>query len=857
MSSQTPGFDVPPEARPIEPTGGGGGRALRALLLVLAVLAGIVVAGGMWLRGRLEASLPRLDGEVAVAGLAGPATITRDRVGVVTVEGASREDVAFATGFAHAQDRFFQMDLMRRRAAGELAELFGRPALEWDRSIRVHRFRSVAERALDETKGWGLLEPYTRGVNAGLAALGEVPPEYLVLRRRPEPWRPEDTVLVLLSMFIVLNDEDGSHESALGVLHDVLPATMADFLSPRGTGWDAPVEGAAFETPPIPGPEVVDLRRAEPAPARPDDALSEDAEAAAAGSNNWAVAGELTAHGGAILANDMHLGLSVPNTWYRAQLRFPGPGGDEVVVTGVTLPGAPALVVGSNGHVAWGFTNSYGDFTDLVVLEPDGDDPDRYLTPDGPREVEVHREEIRVQGGPTETLDVLWTIWGPVVDTDHLGRRRALRWTAHEPEALGFRFDDLETARTLEQALDAASRAGIPPQNFACAAADGRIGWTIMGRIPRRVGFSGRLPTSWADGTRRWDGLLPPAETPRIVAPDEGRLWTANARVVGGEMLKVLGDGGYDLGARAGQIRDRLREVERPDEAAMLAIQLDDEARFYERWQRLLLEVLDEGAVAADPRRDDLRRLAETWGGRAAVDSAGFRMVRAFRLYVGERILNALTAPCSKADERFRPGALPQTEGPVWRLVSERPEHLLPPEYASWHELLLAAADRVVEYFTGDGSSLAQHTWGERNTARIRHPLSGGLPALSRFLDMPPDQLAGDDFMPRVQGPTFGASERLAVSPGREAEGYLHMPTGQSGHPLSPFYRAGHEAWVEGRPTPFLPGEGRHSLRLVPAGGGRREAPEAEARRETRDARCRGAWAVRGPDPGGFGKREG
>jgi penicillin amidase len=715
----------------------------------------------------------------------------------------------------HAQDRFFQMDLLRRRAAGELAELFGPLAVEVDRKTRLHRFRAVALRVLANLPppDRGLLEAYTGGVNAGLAALRDRPFEYLLLRAAPAPWRAEDSVLVIHAMFIDLQGEDDAYESTLGALRDAVPRPIFDLLAPLGSEWDAPLVGLAQATPPLPGPEVVDLRtRAVPRPGSP----APIEERRAPGSNNWAVAGARSAHGGAIIADDMHLGLGVPNIWYRATLAW-AEGALERRVTGAMLPGAPIVVAGSNGRVAWGFTNSQGDFQDLVEIEPDPRDAQRYLAPGGPRAFERVVEIVSVKGGADERVEVLTTQWGPIVDQDHRGRRRALAWTAHRAEAVNLELRRIEEASTVEEALGVANGAGIPAQNFVCADADGRIAWTIAGILPRRAGFDGRLPTSWADGSRRWDGWRSPAEVPRVVDPPSGLLWTANSRAVDGPALDALGDGGYVLGARARQIRDDLLARERLSERDLLSIQLDDRAPFLARWQALLLEVLSPPAIAADPRRAEARRHVERWGGRAAVDSVGYLLVRSFRQAAIARALAPFAGDARRLDPRFDLGQLQQVEGLAWRLVRERPAHLLDGAEPSWEALLLHAFDDVLVALPGGGRDLAARTWGERNTAAIRHPLSSAIPLLGSLLDMRVEPLPGDEHMPRVQDPSFGASERMVVSPGRERDGIFHMPAGQSGHPLSPYYRAGHEAWARGEPTPFLPGPARHTLRLMPA----------------------------------------
>jgi penicillin amidase len=791
----------------------------RAIPLGVAALSLILGLGGSWFYTQLRSSLPVLTGTLPLAGLTASVTVDRDALGVVTLRAGNRLDVARATGFIHAQERFFQMDLLRRSAAGELAELIGSAALERDRGLRIHRFRRRARDVLAHLPASQrlMVEVYSAGVNAGLAALAAPPFEYLLLRAAPAPWRPEDTLLVIYAMYLVLQGDGATRESMVGVLHDTLHPALASFLDPPGTEWDAPLQGEPFATPPPPGPEVVDLR----APPAGDRGISrerrrdDDAWVEQAGSNNWAVAGSHTAHGGALLANDMHLGLGVPNTWYRAVFVYPDERGEERRIVGVNLPGAPAVVVGSNGRIAWGFTNSQGDWTDLVELDPD--DADYYRTPQGPRRFQIDQERIAVRNAEPEILEIRSTPWGPVYDTDHQGRLRALRWVAHDREAVNLELLWLETADDVTEALAVAERSGLPGQNFLVADAGGRIAWMLMGPIPRRFGHDGRIPRSWADGSRGWDGWIGAAERPRLIDPPGGRIWTANARVVSGPWLRMLGFGGYRLGARARQIRDGLLALEQADEGDMLALQLDDRALFLARWRDLLLATLDPKAVDADPRRRVLRRAVENWGGRAAVDSVGYRLVRAFRSAVAQRVLDPLTQAAWQADAAFDMEWIRQHEGPLWRLVSEQPAHMLAADYADWQALFRAAVDDLAARFPGRDDALARFTWGERNTSRILHPFSHVVPWIGRWLDMPDIPLPGDSNMPRVQSPRAGASQRMAVAPGREERGIFHMPGGQSGHPLSPHYHDGHGAWVRGEPSPLLPGPARHTLRLVPA----------------------------------------
>lgn len=774
-----------------------------ATLAVVAVVAMIAA---------VRASLPMLDGQRTLAGLAATVTVTRDSLGVPTVRGHTRLDVARATGFLHAQDRFFQMDLLRRDAAGELAALVGAKAVARDKQRRLHLLRRVAAAVVEQAdvQERALLDAYSAGVNAGLDALTARPFEYFLLRATPERWRPQDTVLAVFAMYFQLHDEAGALEAELGALRDLLPPAVYEFLVPAGTEWDAPLTGAAFSQAPVPEAEICWRQRTTLVPPTEGRVVDEETEFIV-GSNNWAVAGS-AAGGHAIIANDMHLGLRVPNVWYRMRLVAEDP---DVDVTGATLPGTPVMVVGSNRHIAWGFTNSRGDWVDLIILELDSERPDRYRTADGYRSFIHEREVIEVKDGEAIELTVQATIWGPVIGKDHHERPLALRWTAHEPAATNMRLVEFETTRDVRHAIALAHRVGMPPQNLVVADAAGSIGWTIIGRIPRRSGYDSRYPASWTSADVGWFGWLGEEDYPRLINPASGRIWTANARTLEGPLLERVGDGGYALGARAKQIRDRLLALEQATTADMLALQLDDRALFFERWRRVLLDVLTPAAIAGDRRRRELRRHLEAWNGHASVDSIGYRLIREFRRQLLKDAFAAVMHVCADASPHtINVAKLRQSEGPLWALVTARPAHLLNPKYDSWEHQFLAAADRSLE--SCPDRSLDACTWGSANAVDIVHPLSRAIPVLARWLDVHHDPLPGGRYVPRVQRQAHGASERFAVSPGKEAQGYFHMPGGQSGHPLSPFYRAGHDAWATGEPLPFMPGPTAHELELLP-----------------------------------------
>jgi penicillin amidase len=786
-------------------------KLLVRLIAAAAALAMVLVLVA-WLG--LRASLPELDGEVVVNGLDNPATIERDVDGIPLITASSRSDLAFATGYAHGQDRFFQMDLIRRKAAGELSELVGPAALGSDKRYRFHRFRARAEAVLESSpeRDRALLDIYTAGVNAGLQSLDARPFEYLVLRSEPEPWTPQDSLLVMYSMYVVLNDSRAQKEVRRGFAHAVLPTEVYRWMYPQGTAWDAPIMGEPRAPVPVPGPEAFSLRDVA------DDAppIKEIGRYPLRGSNNWAVAGTLTTTGRAIVSNDMHLGLDNPNIWYRARLKVTGP--EAMEVAGVTLPGGPFVVSGSNTRVAWGYTNSYGDWTDAVLLQS-GATEGTYRTPEGDREFDVITETIAVKGGDPVEYTVRETVWGPVLDDiDYPYGEIAVSWIAHKPEGVNFRILDLEYVDTVEEALDVANTISMPPQNFVTGDASGNIGWTIAGKIPRKNDFDPLLPADWSE-EHGWQGWYEPGEYPRVMNPESGRIWTANARVADADALRMIGDGGYDLGARARQIRDGLfaKDVFTPED--MLAIQYDDRAVFLARWRDLLLDVLDDNAVSGDPGLAEYRELVANWIPRATPESVGYRLVRAFRLEVEQRVFHALTATIRKTHgESVQLRLSNQFEGALWSLVSERPAHMLPSGYENWDSFLLAALRENERYFREEFEGpLSARTWGERNTATIRHPLSRAIPLVGSYLDMPSDQLNGDLDMPKAQGPGFGASERFSVSPGDEGSSVMHMPTGQSAHPLSAFFGRGHEDWVHGLPSPFLPGEPKYRLTLTPA----------------------------------------
>jgi penicillin amidase len=789
-------------------------RWLRWTLLGIVVCV-VLAAGCAW--WAVRQSLPQIEGTVNAPSLVKEATIERDARGIPVITAATRADLAYALGYAHGQDRFFQMDLQRRLAAGELSELFGAVALKQDRRTRRFGFRAVARRVIDATPAdeRGIVEAYARGVNAGITSLKARPWEYLLLRVQPREWLPEDSVLVVHSMwwqlqYGTLRDEisrrrierAAAARSSVDAAHELIAFAYAGH-----SDWDTPnyaadspcVQAACTEPPRV-------LTQAFPEGLRFTGATDEPSdEPAHPGSNSWAVAGIHTRSGVALVANDMHLDLGVPAVWYPARLRVAG--NPALDITGVTLPGTPAVAAGSNGQVAWGFTNSYGDFADARW--------GKCVSAD----YRVRREHIVVKGG--DDVEVTYRDVGEGVvldgeeyaDDEKSGDCLQAAWLATRPEATNFGLLQLEGARNIDDALALAPHVGIPGQNMVIGDSHGRIAWTLLGRVPANHGAD-RLfgPIEFLDGV----------DHPRISDPPVGRLWTANQRVVAGALEQVLGDdevdvgaGGYDIGARARQIRDDLLSLSHPaTEADMLAIQLDTRALFMARWRDLLLALIDEDAMNGSEHRREFRELVSQGAAQADPEAVGYRLVRTFR----NNTLNAMwrSLVTGLLGEKAAVRRAGQFEAAGWRLVNERPTAVAPPGGGDWHAFLLQRLDATIADLLKNCGRLSACEYGEMEPVKLKHPLSGALPLLPKFIDMPTRELGGDQHMPRVQMGQFGASERFAVSPGRESEGYLELPGGPSGHPMSPFYRSGFDDWANGVPTPFLPGPAAYRLTLEP-----------------------------------------
>ncbi|MFM8571989.1 MAG: penicillin acylase family protein, partial [Pirellula sp.] len=572
------------------------------------------------------------------------------------------------------------------------------------------------------------------------------------LQATPEPWKPTDSFLVMITMLCDLQPMDGTPEQALTLLSEKVPPEVFSYLVRAGSRWDAALDDTKLPMPSIPGPDVWNIREPHSSPAtlsaneqQPSDPIelawlnsthTLDYEFKV-GSNNWAVSSKLgkpaEGFGGtnrAILASDMHLVLRVPTVWYRAVMHTPTTNHPNRTLAGVTLPGAPIMVEGSNGSVAWGFTNSTGDFGDLIELKMLSEK--QYATPSGPRDLESFTEKISF-GKEAEEYTYEWSIWGPVVEVRD-NRKFVHKWIGNDPDAFDLNIQKMESARSVEELADMANRAGMPNQNVMMVDDQGNIGWTISGRLPKRKG-----PPQWVAGDwsteEAWEGYYLPQEHPRVMNPESGRLWTANNRIMGGDFLQSVGDGRFDPGARAKQIRDRLFEKDQFDEKDLLEIQLDDEARMMKIWQTWLQEIL-----AADPKiaSEQFAEFVKKPELRASTDSVTYRIVHEFRSQVFSRVFGFDISRRSTANQPKRQGLAGRLginrgvpisyEDVAEELIEQKPMHWLPEPYDSWDALLKEAASATEAELTKEDRPLAEATWGKKNRAAIKHPLSMAVP---------------------------------------------------------------------------------------------------------------------------------
>ncbi|MDD1783678.1 penicillin acylase family protein [Enterovibrio sp. ZSDZ35] len=763
-------------------------RKIRAVIIVLILLSLLATAV---VYGILTMSLPTLSGTTVSKGVTQEGKIQRDALGTAIIIAENRQDASYLLGYAHGQDRFFQMDLLRRNAAGELTELFGNGALKLDEDKRFHLFRKRSQEIVKQLPpaDQAHLQAYTDGVNDALGHQAYPSFEYVLSRSERKPWKPEDSLLVIFSMYLDLQGRSIDRDMMMEILNTNFGPEMVAFVN-QPSSYQAALDGSEFAISPARIPKI-DEKYQQAA------VVTEIDKSPLVGSNNWAVGGELTESGKAMLSDDMHLGMNVPTIWYRAQLNYQQDG-DARQITGVTLPGAPAVVVGTNGHVAWGFTNGYLDSADWYKLADT--DSTKFVTEKIPTKSGDHSHMLEISN------------YGPVRYFN--GQPYALSWVAYQDYAVNLGLLKLEGVATVEEGLAASKEIGIPVQNMVLADSNGSIAWQATGAIPNR-----RAPQSFPKNAAHFDEewRYQATDVPFVVNPENARIWTGNSRVVSVEQDARFGNGGYALGARSQQIRDRLNE--KADFAAddFYDIQLDNEAKFLARWHELLLQKLQQRPKLY---AQDIQALKD-WQACACADSVGYTLVRKYRdalmdsLFASvETVLNHNGVSIWSIERQLEPA--------LWQLVGQTPKSWLPKGFNDWDVFFISTYESMKQALmlemTGHTQGpLSALRWGDVNTLKVQHPFSRQMPLLSKLLDMPAVEGFGDRYMPAVQGRSFGASQRLIVQPGNEKEGILTVPGGQSGHPLSPFYRRGFDEYAEQGSTPLLPGEPVHEITFRPA----------------------------------------
>jgi penicillin amidase len=780
------------------------GRRSRPVLVTFAVALALVLLAGLgaaaWFYSAARAALPQLDGAIALPGLSAPVTVVRDAQGVPHVTASTLEDLLFAQGYVTAQDRLWQMDLTRRYAAGEMAEILGPDLVEHDRRQRILGLRQVADAAAARLAppDRALFQAYARGVNAYVAQSREhLPLEFRLLRYAPQPWTVEDSVLCGLIFHEMLTFR---HARTLldreWVLARVGPELGAD-LYPTSS-WRDRIPGAT------PAPLAVEPTprsrqwRAGPAPASarlrlPLSAPAEDADLVP-GSNNWVVSGAHTESGLPLLSNDMHLPHQIPNVWYEVQLTA-----GDFDVAGFTAPGLPFVVVGHNRRIAWGLTSVEPFVLDLYVesFNSQGE----YQAPDGWHKAEHRQELIHVKNQPDVAVDVTLTRHGPIVSALFPGETRplALRWTLYESRAMDIAsLSALDSAQSWQDFLAAIARFPGPPQNVVYADVDGHIGYHIAGLFPQRPpGMDSTGPVAGNDDAHEWQGMVPFDQLASVFDPPSGIIATANARILPPGSTLISAD--FDAPYRTERIYRVLESGKKLAPADMLALQTDIYSEFDRFCAERLVYAVDHARRPSERARQaaDLMR---AWDGRLRLDSAAPSIETAARRELTRLLLEPRLGPGSNDPrrpagwERYHWGM-----SAVWleALLLRQPPQWLPPGFASYDDLLAAAVQAALDG-KGVPRNLATWRWGRQSPVVLQHPILGRIPLLRHWSGPGTQEQSGGRYTVKQVGRTFGPSERMTVDFSALDGSTFNLVTGESGHLLSPHYLDQWPAWYQG-----------------------------------------------------------
>ncbi|NBX68992.1 MAG: penicillin acylase family protein [Proteobacteria bacterium] len=728
-------------------------------------------------------------------------SIIKDTSGVPYIESDDYRDVLRAQGLATARDRFFQMELIRRKMRGRLSEIFGNKALAIDVWHRRLGFSQVAVLALQKMtpETQEVWESYAQGVNDYLKN-ETLPWEIKLLGYQPEMWRAEDGLLVVLSMFEALNDPDNSEELAYNELHRQFKKSVIEFMT-----WDFGFLDSPLKTPPgfpfpvrVPGASEISFRTQAfiPSVKKPQD---RDVY----GSNAWAVAGIKTQTGKPLLAGDPHLNLTVPNIWYRSELKS-----KSLNVRGVSVPGIPGIVIGRNSYMAWSFTNSRADVQDFILLDTHFEPQNGLVFKGNKLELSERKETILIKDGESKIVTFWDTPFGPYIEEEvetNLKSKRILQWTALDPKALA-ELNPLELNRVgdLDQLWDALSRWGGPVQNILVATLDNQIAWAMVGKIPRGRPHHGKTSQPIMQGP--WVGYVPWSAMPRVVNPKEGFIANGNQNMWPEVPGKEIWGHDWPSPVRGYQIKSLLSQDIKFDAEQMAKIQNDlyspVHAWYRDRWVESVSKLSTE-ALKNEPLLDSSLSRVKSWDGLAALDSSIYPIMKEFRLQVQKNCV----APFVHQTARYRQEEvedLISKDTLVKNLLDHRPINLLNPKFESWDELIVVSAKEALQELAKTPNDLVELKWGQRNLLQVQHPFSSQLPQfLVRLIDLPSRGMSGDGLVVRVNKPKNGASMRMIIDFSNEKNSKFSQPGGQSGYFLSPNYQDLFESWWLGQGVSF------------------------------------------------------
>lgn len=784
-------------------------KLLTVLPLLLSLSLSLTVLPLARVSAQQTAAAQTTTQTLKLAGLKASVTVRRDERGIPYIEAANEADLYFAQGYVTASDRLWQMELGRRFARGELAEILGRDALEEDKRHRTYGFAQVVEAEIAQAppQARAQLEIYTQGVNAFISSLDEksLPPEFRILQFKPRPWTPADSLLIIKNFGEALNTSwptDMAMEAGLAQL----PADKREALLLETSPLDVLVVGtdnvrkkAAVSTP---RPEystsletLQTLSQIENNMARSFERLGLFAEDRAA-SNNWVVSGKRTVSGKPLLANDPHLGASAPSIWYMMHLSAPG-----MRVAGVTSPGLPGIVIGHNEHIAWGFTNVGPDVQDLYVETFDKENPRRYMTPAGWREAVVRREEIKVRKGFLDSsteivpLDVTVTRHGPII-LEKNGKRYALRWTALDPklnDAAG--FQTLNSARNWKEYVAALSSYVGPMQNMVYADVDGHIGYYAAGRVPIRKSGDGNLPYDGSTDAGEWTGFIPYDKLPHLFDPPSGIIVTANQRIVGRDYPYFLTHV-WPAPYRARRILDLLQAKPKLTIDDFRAIQGDTHSIAMATFTREVVKLArGQATSASDGKWRETIQLLDGWDGRMNADSRPALLAAVMRAEFSNRIFTAALGA-----ELAKNYTWPNRDTLIDRILTERPTEWLPKEFKDYAELLRACEKAARETLTKRfGEDESKWTWGQSTQVRFPHPLAA-VPLIGQQFSIPAFPQNGSGGTVNVGR---NVSMRFIADAGDWDKTQHGITLGESGLPNSPHWKDQLEDWRNVTPRAF------------------------------------------------------